>query len=204
MVDIPAHCNNCGHSFYSGYSVEGRNSLVSNCKTQCPKCGSMVDVNAATDNEGNLHLLFARTAFHVLSSQALQPQDLTKFKTCLLKSKTTEKAVKTTEKTEQEKTKFIETIQQELPEFDEITKLLKPTNAGEFYGLLSFLLALVTFMMLMRGSNKEPSPVIINNFYNTKDPENEAYKAAYEQSGIKRKDSCPCGSGKKFKNCHGI
>jgi len=30
-----------------------------------------------------------------------------------------------------------------------------------------------------------------------------AYQAAYEQSRVKRKDSCPCGSGKKFKNGHG-
>jgi len=56
----------------------------------------------------------------------------------------------------------------------------------------------------MRSSLKEPNPTIINNFYNSCTPENEAYKAAYAQSGIKRKDLCPCGSGKKFKNCHGV
>lgn len=192
MADVPAFCNSCGYAFHSGFAI-GPNSTVSNCMTQCPKCGNMVDVNAKTDSKGNLHL-FSKTAFRVLTSAAIPTQELNNFKSLIKSSK-----IEETDKSE-----FIETIRQELPELDEIANLLVPTNAGEFYSFLSFLLALITFVILMRGSSKEPSPTIINNFYNSSNPEYEAYKAAYEQSGIKRKDLCPCGSGKKFKNCHGV
>lgn len=195
MANIPARCNVCGHTFYSGFSLGGRNSVVSDCITRCPKCRNAVSVNAATDSQGNIHI-FANTAFCILSNQAIQVHDLRKFREIIKLNKPS--------KNEEEKTDFIETIKKELPELDEITNLLIPTNAGEFYGFLSFLLALITFLILMRGSNKEPNQTIINNFYNTNDPESEAYKAAYEQSGIKRKAPCPCGSGKKFKNCHGM
>ena len=192
MTDVPALCNSCGFVFHSGFSI-GANSTVSNCLTKCPKCGSTVDINAHTDSKGNLQL-FSITAFRVLTSTAVPTQELDKFKS-LIKGNTKEK---------KEKAEFIETIKQELPELEEITNLLVPTNTGEFYSFLSFLLALITFVILMRGSSKQPNPTIINNFYNTNNPEGEAYKAAYEQSGIKRKDPCPCGSGKKFKNCHGV
>lgn len=192
MTDVPAFCNNCGYIFHSGFAI-GPNSVVSDCLTKCPKCGNAVDVNATTDSKGNLQL-FSKTAFRVLTGVAVPTQDLDKFKS-IIKNNTKERT---------DKSEFIETIRQELPELDEITNLLVPTNAGEFYSFLSFLLALITFVILMRGSSKEPSPTIINNFYGAKDPEGEAYKAAYEQSGIKRKDTCPCGSGKKFKNCHGV
>ena len=155
----------------------------------------MVTINAKTDEKGNLHL-FSNTAFRVLSSAAISQHELFQ-----LKAMVKEQIAK---KEDSQENQFIESIQQNLPDLDEITNLLTPTNAGEFYGFLSFLLALVTFIILMRGSSKQASPTIINNFYGTTNPEADAYRAAYEQSGIKRKDLCPCGSGKKFKNCHGI
>ena len=167
--------------------------MVSGIDVACPKCKNRVALEAQTDSQGNIHQ-FSTTAFRVLTSSSLHPQELDKFKGLIKSSK----VAKT------EKSDFIETIRQELPELDEITNLLVPTNAGEFYSFLNVLIALITFITLIRGSSSEPSPSVINNFYNTGDPEGEAYKAAHEQSGIKRKDSCPCGSGKKFKNCHGV
>ena len=78
-----------------------------------------------------------------------------------------------------------------------------PTNPGEFYGLLTFILTLVMFLQLIGGSKKAVDPVIINNFYGNENPEISAYNAAYQSGALRRKDPCPCGSGKKFKNCHG-
>ena len=150
VTDIPAFCE-CGHVFYSGISVSGANNVFSNCGSRCPKCGKMVTINAKTDEKGNLHL-FSNTAFRVLSSAAISQHELFQ-----LKAMVKEQIAK---KEDSQENQFIESIQQNLPDLDEITNLLTPTNAGEFYGFLSFLLALVTFIILMRGSSKQASPLL--------------------------------------------
>jgi hypothetical protein len=193
VADLMAFCNKCGYSFHSGFSL-GANSTVSNCGSACPNCKNVVTLNAQTDENGNFKN-FSKLAFATLTAASFPIYDLEKLKD-LIKVKPNKSDISS-------ERELVEVIKQEIPELDELTNLLVPTNAGEFYGFLSFLLALVTFIIVMRGSNKEPSQTIINNFYGASEPENEAYKAAYEQSAIKRKDLCPCGSGKKFKNCHG-
>ena len=192
---ITVTCKKCGNNVNSGIYLGGRNNKISNCLIECPYCMDMIPLDAETDNEGDLHI-FAKTAYMVLNTATLPTWELENLKE-LIKIQRSQQHI-------EQKDEFIETLRQELPDVEDITDLLVPTNAGEFYSFLGFLLALVTFVILMRGSSKESSPTVINNFYNCKNPESEAYSAAYEQSGIKRKDQCPCGSGKKFKNCHGI
>ena len=194
MVNLPAVCKNCGCTFGSGIVVENcsNSSFIGN-KAKCPKCGHMADIlDATTDSQGNLH--FSKSAFKVLNSPAVDSTTLEKLKTIIAKQQKTEKP---------HKENLIQSIRDETPEISELAELLTPTNAGEFYGLLSFLIALIIFIQTMRNSSKEPAPVIINNFNGAGCSEETIYNAGYQAGALRRKSPCPCGSGKKYKNCHG-
>lgn len=156
-------------------------------------CGGMAEIlDATTDDQDRLH--FSKSAYDVLNSPAVDPSTLEKLKSIIAKQ---QKAKKPSKKA------LAEEIRQETPEASGLADLLVPTNAGEFYAFLGFLLALITFLQMMRGSNRKAGSTVINNFYYSAEPETAAFYAAYRQGGLKRKDPCPCGSGKKFKNCHG-
>ncbi|WP_298444728.1 SEC-C domain-containing protein [uncultured Ferrimonas sp.] len=149
-------------------------------------------LDATTDSSSNLH--FAKSAFNVLSSPVVANDTLDKLKIIIAEQQKSEK---------KETDDFIKTIELEVPELSGLSNLIVPTNAGEFYSMLGFLLTLILFIQTMRASNKQPEPTIINNYYGSQDPEKSAYEAAHKSGGLKRKELCPCGSGKKFKNCHG-
>ena len=41
------------------------------------------------------------------------------------------------------------------------------------------------------------------SYLNEKNQEKETFKENREMRKVGRNEKCPCGSGKKFKNCHG-
>jgi uncharacterized protein YecA (UPF0149 family) len=43
----------------------------------------------------------------------------------------------------------------------------------------------------------------VQQFYTNKDDESPAKPMQREQPKVGRNEMCPCGSGKKFKRCHG-
>ena len=195
MINLPAVCKKCGLTFPSGIAI-GNNcssSSFKDNKTSCPQCGSISDIlDCTTDTEGKLH--FSKSAYEVLSNPAVANDTLEKLKVIIATQQKSEtKSAKT----------VIETIKKEIPELDGLTNLLTPQNAGEFYSMLGFILTLILFIQAMRSANKQPNTTVINNYYGAPDYEQAAYQATYESGGLKRKDICPCGSGKKFKNCHG-
>jgi hypothetical protein len=75
---------------------------------------------------------------------------------------------------------------QAAPELSTIRDLLIPKTPGDFYSLLALVIAFVTFLQSMKSGRPAPTTVV-NNFF----------------GGVRRKDPCPCQSGKKFRNCHG-
>ena len=194
MVNLPAVCRSCGLTFGSGIVVENtRNSAFYGNTAECPNCGSMAEIlDATTDDQGRLH--FSKSAYDVLNSPAVDPTTLEKLKKIVARQ---QKAQKPSKKA------LVEEIKQEAPEASGLADLLVPTNAGEFYAFLGFLIALIMFLQTMRNANKKSDSTVINNFFYASEPEKAAFFAAYRQGGLKRKDPCPCGSGKKFKNCHG-
>lgn len=194
MVNLPAVCKKCGFSFGSGIVIENcSNSTFTGNTSQCPKCGGVAEIlDCTTDSSGNLH--FAKSAFNVLSSPAVAYDTLDKLKVIIVEQQKTEK---------KEAGDFIKAIELEVPELSDLTNLIVPANPSDFYSMLGFLLTLVLFIQTMRSSNKQPEATIINNYYGSQDSEKSAYEAAHKSGGLNRKDLCPCGSGKKFKNCHG-
>lgn len=194
MINLPAVCRNCGLTFNSGIVIDKAlsSSFVGN-KSQCPQCGNMAEIlDATTDDQGNLH--FSKTAYDVLSSPAVDPATLEKLKKIIFQQQN---------KGKPSKEEFIKAIQVEVPELSGLADILVPTNPSELYGLLTFILTLVMFLQAIPESEKAVDPIVINNFYGTENPEASAYNAAYQSGALRRKDPCPCGSGKKFKNCHG-
>jgi len=194
MVNLPAVCRSCGFTFGSGIVVENcANSSFYGNTSRCPKCGSVAEIlDATTDESGTLS--FSQSAYNVLTSPAVSPDTLDRLK-FLVAQQQKEDLAKLQE--------FIREIEVELPELSTLKDLLVPKNAGEFYGMLGFILTLIVFIQTMRASKKQPVPTVVNNYYGYGDPEEAAYLAAHQAGGLKRKALCPCGSGKKFKNCHG-
>ena len=82
-------------------------------------------------------------------------------------------------------------IEERVPEFNWLRDLLVPSDAGEFYALLTFLLTFLMWYQRRSGSH-EPS-TIVNNYFLDQDPFKD----------VGRNNVCPCGSGKKYKHCHG-
>jgi hypothetical protein len=79
------------------------------------------------------------------------------------------------------------------PELSWFEKYLVPSNAGETYALLGCILAFVTWYQTRPKKKPEEPKVIVNNYFFGTDPFKD----------IGRNDPCPCGSGSKFKHCHG-
>ncbi len=81
-------------------------------------------------------------------------------------------------------------IVKEIPQLDWIEDYLVPSNAGDVYAFLAFVLALLTWY---QGRDKKPEKVVIKNYF----------KGTNASSKVKRNDKCPCGSGRKYRKCHG-
>jgi uncharacterized protein YchJ len=194
VVNLPAVCKKCGLTFGSGIEITNcTNSSFTSNTSKCPNCGSIAEIlDCTTDHTGNIH--FAKSAYDVLTNPAVAFDTLERLKGIISQQQKVEK---------KDAKNIVKTIQLEVPELSELTHLLVPSNAGEFYSMLGFLLTLIIFIQTMRSSNKEPNTTVINNYYGASNPESSAYEAAHKSGGLKRKDLCPCGSGKKFKNCHG-
>ncbi len=88
---------------------------------------------------------------------------------------------------------LIAEVGDQLPEFNWIRDLVIPTNAGELYAFLAFLLAFLTWYQSQKKRGTETAATVINNFFVHQDP----------FAGVHRNDLCPCGSGLKYKFCHG-
>ncbi|MDF2608326.1 MAG: preprotein translocase subunit SecA, partial [Bacillales bacterium] len=52
-------------------------------------------------------------------------------------------------------------------------------------------------------NNLEREEVAKGEAVNPKEDENKKRKPMVKQSEVGRNEPCPCGSGKKYKNCHG-
>jgi hypothetical protein len=83
-------------------------------------------------------------------------------------------------------------VEQVVPDLTTVKELLVPKTPGDFYGLLGFVVGFLAWLQSRKQVKQKPA-VVINNYFSANDP----FK------GVQRNDPCPCGSGKKYKKCHG-
>lgn len=83
-------------------------------------------------------------------------------------------------------------VEQVVPDLTAVKELLVPKTPGDFYGLLGFVVGFLAWLQSRKQGKQKPA-VVINNYFAANDP----FK------GVQRNDPCPCGSGKKYKKCHG-
>ena len=83
-------------------------------------------------------------------------------------------------------------VEHAVPELTALRDLLVPKTPGDFYGLLAFVIGFLAWLQSRKSAKQKPS-VVINNYFAAQD----------RFKGAKRNEACPCGSGKKFKKCHG-
>lgn len=167
---IDLHCGNCLAPVAEGMAPGQMKNLV----LRCPHCNSH---NAVID------IPVMERFVEQLQISPLPQKAIPKFKHAL------SEGLERTDPAEY----ISEVIENSLPELNWFKEYLVPSNAGETYAMLGFVLAFMTWYQTRPKKNKETPQTIINNYFNSSDP----YK------NIGRNDPCPCKSGKKLKQCHG-
>lgn len=146
---------------------------VENLVLQCPGCNA---------HNAVVSIPALETFVTQLQSLPGATEKLTELKTALQEA----------QENQSPQTEVIALVEQLVPDLTAIKELLVPKGPGDFYGLLGFVVAFLAWMQSRKAAKQQPS-VIINNYFAAHDP----FKNA------KANDRCPCGSGKKYKKCHG-
>ena len=194
MPNMLAFCDNCRTVFNSGFYFENSTNItLTGNQVQCPKCGRMAKIPDGTYN-------FVGESIELISGPDITIRRLELYK------KIIEQVLKKQQNTED----FTTAIKQDAPELNKISDLL-PKTRNEFYAFLSLLLALIT-LAISKCESKNNQIITVDqvvNNYNSYYVSNKTNisNAIYIDNKLtdkpNRNDKCPCGSGKKYKNCHG-
>lgn len=197
--ELPAVCPRDGAVFGSGFAVGGEGSVTmqGGKAGPCPVCGGWGEVP-----DGFYKLL--GDTLEVVASSGYSRAQIGRVIKIL-------EGVRTGEP---DPDHVAEALKAEAPEIaNVVSRLLKPKNAGEFYALIAVLLMVLTILHgELATSPKAPSPTaemiakaiteVQQNPRATVPPQSApAPPAPPIRPG--RNDPCPCGSGLKFKRCHG-
>ena len=87
------------------------------------------------------------------------------------------------------KERTVEVIESDSDVLAKYIALLEPKSAGDLYSMLGCIVTFLTFLVTLKQLS---SPTTVVNQYVTQKS---------QTSG--RNSTCPCGSGKRFKHCHG-
>lgn len=206
MTNWPAFCKKCGASFNSGISIapEVKGVKITNCISVCPNCGASVNIpDGGTDDEGNVYFLSA--VYKALTDSQVSNDDLYVISD----------VIKRAQQNKEKPVSVIDKLGKKAPSAVSFIELLKPKTAGDFYGMLAFVLALIVYIQSQTEKPKELPQQVINNitinqtYIDTKPkpknipPKQAANKKITKKEKIGRNSPCPCGSGKKFKRCCG-
>ena len=185
MPVVPAFCDSCGAVFGSGISVEdSRNVTFSGTDAgPCPACGGTGHVPDGLYN-------FIGQTIELLSGPASTVADLKRLAALLERAR----------KNRAEPEDIASAIARETPAFRKLSDLL-PRNRNELYGFLGVVLAAIALAISVKTASK-PTSIDVNQVINviTAPPAPHSAQAAPR---VGRNQPCPCGSGKKFKHCHG-
>jgi len=194
MPSMLAFCDNCRTIFNSGFYFENSTNItLTNNQTQCPKCGRMAKIPDGTYN-------FIGDSIELISGPDITIRRLELFKSII------EQVIKK----QQNADDFTNAIKQDAPELNKLSNFL-PKTRNELYAFLTLLIAIITLAITKceSGDNQIITvDQVINNYnnYYVSKKTNISNAISIDNKIIdkpNRNDKCPCGSGKKFKNCHG-
>ena len=195
MVSAPAFCESCGSVFPSDFAFDGVVGVtLEGCTSgPCPNCGGMGHVPDGLFN-------FIGNTIQVLAAPERTFEQLTKLSAIVREAR--EKNLPSNV--------VVERIRREVPAFASLGDLL-PKSRADLYGFLGVLLAAAALVMQFSQGTQESSSVNINIEQIIVETYDESRSNQFVELGRGRSHegkpgrnaTCPCGSGKKFKMCHG-
>lgn len=191
MPEIPVYCDNCDLVYGSGFFIENSfNVSLKNNRASCPKCRKLNFLP-----EGLFNFING-------SIELINGTDLTLEKLRRIKKKLVEIS-----KLDLESEEVKKRIDEDTPELNSLIGVL-PKTRSELYNFMLVLIALITMCIdSFKGESKQPIEYnqFINNYNYTIQTTNNNIESDTIKSNkkIQRNEPCPCGSGKKFKYCHG-
>jgi SEC-C motif len=193
MPDVPAFCDSCGTAFRSGLVANDSSFSVSNFVSgPCPNCGSMGHV------PDGLYRIAGDT-IQILANSQRSVSHLQQIAEILRNAKQHGASP----------ADIASTVKNELPELASLADTVPRTRA-ELYAFVSIILSIITILIAALNRNESPR-IEIQNVMNgvIEQRQGESPSAAPKRSPVVRtnkvgrNDPCPCGSGKKYKKCHG-
>ena len=184
MPEIPAVCNRCGSVRersgvnLENITVEGPAFAAGKCD-----CGGTYVVGDVAVQDGKVTYL--RRAYGLLTQPTVAASDLRTLSRILEEAR---------EKRENPEI-VVASIQKSTPQLASITDVLVPNDPGSFWTMVAALIALVAMIRSWKKPPAEAPATVLNQIFL------QAEGASGYRAG--RNDPCPCGSGRKFKHCHG-
>lgn len=194
MPEMPAICDTCGTIFRSGFSFGSSFGVLlrGNKSGPCPRCGDMGHVPDGLYN-------FVGDVIQVLSAPARTIDELRRLEDILRRARAAQKT----------QDEVAEEIRKEVPSLTPLAALL-PRNRSELYTFLALVASAVQLILTLQpqaSGNVTIQNVTINPTQVIEQTIIQASPAAAAAPPSKpttaRNDPCPCGSGKKYKHCHG-
>lgn len=195
-MNLPAICNKCGFAFPSGIVVENVRGLTleGNSAGPCPRCGSWGHIPDGKFNVMN-------KLIEIIDAPESTIKELKQFAEIIKKIRNDQDVSVDS---------ILSEIESETPIFSGIKEYF-PQNREEkredlkfFIGILITIISLV--IQLKTSSNTTNNiniDTIINNVYELNENEIDFDIIDFQSGKIERNKPCPCGSGKKYKKCHG-
>jgi hypothetical protein len=187
---IPAVCDDCGTIFDSGFALGPGTSvsMVNNKSGPCPSCGGIGTIQNGVYEavESALQLIL----------EDLEPgnrrESVRELRTLFERAKSEGMGP----------SDLAEAIHKQAPAFAALTNIL-PDTKSEFYEFVTMILAALTLIYAMITSHPDAPAPTSTQIFNTIVSQHPADPPAAASPTAGRNDPCPCGSGKKFKKCHG-
>lgn len=207
MPILPAFCDRCGAVFPSGiYAGDGATLNINNVSSgTCPRCGGTIRMKNGVFNVVN-------GVISEIKKNNYSKEDLVELVDIL-------KSLQHNENSEPELTK------EETNRYSWIFRFL-PENLGDKIAIIAIIIDVILSFSSQPTINYnidiDVEQVIQNNYYDTDnqgsfknlntrytEPNRKMKPIGKRNPHIKqekpgRNDPCPCGSGKKYKKCHGI
>lgn len=190
MSQIMAVCDNCKEFFPSGFGFDaGDTSIVANLAIPempvgpCPKCGGSGRALAGVYK-------MAEDTAELLQGPERITSELERLADILRDAR--QRNVTAEE--------LRQTIEQETPKLSKLSSLL-PRTRTELYAFLMVVLTIIQMILTTahsRGVNVQDVDIDIDQIFGV-----TVEQHVEQVPKVGRNERCPCGSGKKYKKCHG-
>lgn len=191
MPELLVICDDCGKPFGSGMRFENvRNVTFKNTASQCPYCPGMGRVPDGVYD-------FVDETIRLLSGSASSVEDIKRLAAVL----------ELVRVEHLEPAQAVEDLRRQGGVLAKIAALL-PENKNQWYAFLMVILALIAEFRRQDSATTQVNieniqvDQIITQVINPNAPRKSDASAGVPKVG--RNDPCPCGSGAKFKRCHGF